>query len=62
MTLINVGFTPAFFPAWLRGFPVLEIVAIAVSFVVAPLAMKIAMKADKENMNPQEQEALHEKL
>ena len=42
--------------------PVLEIVAIVVSFAVAPLAMKIAMKADKENMNPQEQETPHEKL
>ena len=62
MTLINVGFKPAYFPAWLHGFPVLEIVAIVVSFAVAPLAMKIAMKADKENMNPQEQETPHEKL
>ena len=45
MTLINVGFTPAYFPAWLHGFPVLEVVAIVVSFAVAPVAMKIAMKA-----------------
>lgn len=45
MTLINVGFQSAFFPAWLNGFPVLEIVAVVVSFVVAPVAMRIAMKA-----------------
>ncbi len=45
MTLINVGFTPAYFPAWLHGFPILEVVAIVVSFAVAPVAMKIAMKA-----------------
>lgn len=45
MTLINVGFTPAFFPAWLHGFPALELVAIIVSFAVAPIAMKLAMSA-----------------
>lgn len=43
MTLINVGFRPAFFPAWLHGFPVLEIVAVVVSFIVAPIAMKIVV-------------------
>ena len=45
MTLINVGFKPEYFFAWLGGFPVFEIVALAVSFVIAPIAMKIAMKA-----------------
>ena len=45
MTLINLGFSPAFFPAWLHGFPALEAVAVAVSFIVAPIAMKIAIKA-----------------
>ena len=45
MTLINVGFKPEYFFAWLGGFPVLEIVALAVSFVIAPIAMKIAMRA-----------------
>lgn len=45
MTLINVGFKPAYFPAWLHGFPALELVAVVVSFAVAPIAMKIAMKA-----------------
>lgn len=29
---------------------------------VSPPAMKNAMKANKENMNPQEKEALHEKM
>lgn len=41
MTLINVGFTPAYFPAWLHGFPALELVAVVVSFIVAPIAMKL---------------------
>lgn len=45
MTLINVGFNPAYFPAWLHGFPALELVAIIVSFAVAPVAMKLAMSA-----------------
>ena len=47
MTLINVGATPAYFPAWLHGFPALEVVAVAVSFVVAPIAMKIVMAGGK---------------
>lgn len=41
MTLINVGFTPAYFPAWLHGFPALELVAVVVSFVVSPIALKL---------------------
>ena len=47
MTLINVWITPAYFPAWLHGFPALEVVAVAVSFVVAPIAMKIVMAGGK---------------
>ena len=47
MTLINVGATPAYFPAWLHGFPALEVVAVAVAFVVAPIAMKIVMAGGK---------------
>ena len=43
MTLINVGFQSAFFPAWLHCFPVLEVVAVVVSFAAAPVAMKITM-------------------
>lgn len=43
MTLINVGFRSAYFPAWLHGFPVLELVAVIVSFVVAPIASKIVL-------------------
>ena len=48
MTLINVGFTPAYFPAWLHGFPALEVVAVVVSFVVAPIATKIVISGGKE--------------
>ena len=43
MTLINVGFKPAYFPAWLHGFPALEIVAVVVSLIAAPFCMKFVM-------------------
>ena len=49
MTLINVGFTPAYFPAWLHGFPGLEIVAVVVSFIAAPIGRKIVMKSGEKN-------------
>ena len=48
MTLINVGFQPAYFPAWLHGFPVLEVVAVAVSFVAAPIGMKLVTERKTE--------------
>lgn len=48
MTLINVGFRPEVFPAFLRGLPILEVVSVAVSLVVSPVAMKFAMKAGAE--------------
>ena len=48
MTLINVGAGPAYFPAWLHGFPALEVVAVVVSLVLAPFAMKLAMKIGAE--------------
>lgn len=41
MTLLNVGFRPEYFPAWLHSFPIMELVAVAVSFVAAPIAQKI---------------------
>ena len=44
MTLLNVGLQPAFFPAWLHGFPALEVVSLVVSFFAAPVSRKIAMK------------------
>ena len=43
MTLINVGASPAYFPAWIHGFPALEVVAVAVSLVLAPFAVKLVM-------------------
>lgn len=55
MTLINVGFKPVYFPAWLHGFPFLEIVAVVVSFIAAPIGMKlIAGRAAEE---PHQEEA-----
>ncbi len=47
MTLINVGFTPAYFPAWIHGFPALEVVAVVVSFVIAPIGMRIVTGGKK---------------
>ena len=47
MTLINVAIPPAYFPAWLHGFPALEVVAVAVSFVVAPIGMRIVTGGKK---------------
>lgn len=40
MTLLNVGFCPAFFGAWLRAFPALEIVSVVVAFTASPIAAK----------------------
>ena len=51
MTLINVGITPAYFPAWLHGFPALEVVAVAVSFVVAPIGMRIVTGGKKPGLD-----------
>lgn len=48
MTLINVGAVPAYPAAWLHGFPALEVVAVVVSLVLAPFAMKLAMKIGAE--------------
>lgn len=48
MTLINVGASPAYFPAWLHGFPALEVVAVAVSLVLAPFAAKLALSVDSD--------------
>ena len=49
MPLIDVGANPAYFPAWLHGFSALEVVAVVVSLVLTPFAMKLAMTigADK---------------
>jgi hypothetical protein len=47
MTLINVGFAPIYWLAWLRGFPALEIVAIAASFAFTPIAVKFALAVAK---------------
>ena len=44
MTLLNVGFRPVYFAAWLHGFPALEVVSLVVSFFAAPVSRKIAMK------------------
>lgn len=44
MTLLAVGFTPAYIPAWLHGFLPLELVSLVVSFFAMPLCRKIAMK------------------
>ena len=48
MTLINVGAVPAYPAAWLHGFPALEVVAVVVSLVLAPFAMKLVMKIGAE--------------
>lgn len=54
MTLINVGFKPVYFPAWLHGFPFLEIVAVVVSFIAAPIGMKLVMGRAAEEAHQEE--------
>lgn len=47
MTLINVGPVPAYPAAWLHGFPALEVVAVVVSLIVAPIGMKLVTGGNK---------------
>lgn len=47
MTLINVGPVPAYLAAWLHGFPALEVVAVVVSLIVAPIGMKLVTGGNK---------------
>ena len=47
MTLINVGAVPAYPAAWLHGFPALEVVAVVVSLIVAPIGMKLVTGGSK---------------
>ena len=44
MTLISVGFRPAYFAAWAHSFPIMELVSVAVSLAAAPPAMKLVKK------------------
>ena len=44
MTLLNVGANAAYFPAWLRGFFILEPVAICTSLIAAGPLRRLASK------------------
>ncbi len=44
MTLLNVGATAAYFPAWLSGFATMEPVAIVTSLLAAEPLRRLAMK------------------
>lgn len=44
MTVINVGFTPIVFPAWLSIYPILFIIGYVVSLAFTPIALKLTIK------------------
>lgn len=49
MTLLNVGFRSEFFGAWIHGFPIMELVAVAVSFLTSGALRKLAVKLSGES-------------
>ena len=40
MTAVNVGFSPYFFTAWIKGFAVGSLVSIPTSLIVGPTVQK----------------------
>ena len=52
MTLINVGFRPEYVSAWLHSFPIMELVAVAVSFLTSSWLRKLACKLAGEEKEP----------